>query len=174
MTTQEREFELAVRSYSNDMYRFSFWLCRDHHVAEDLVQEAFQRAWLHWGKLNDAVTLKKWLFSILRNEFLRRFERKQIDTVDMDEVEIPIAGGLGLDEAYGLRQMLMNTPVSLREPLLLQVLGGYSAEELAELYQTSTGAVTTRLSRARQWLRNQLHQDQQEFSPTLSKMEQLL
>ncbi|MFX8477671.1 sigma factor, partial [Acinetobacter baumannii] len=73
MTTQEREFELAVRSYSKDMYRFAFWLCHDHHVAEDLVQESFQRAWSHWGKLNDAVTLKKWLFSILRNEFLRRF-----------------------------------------------------------------------------------------------------
>lgn len=164
MSTQAREFELAVRSFSADLYRFAYWLARDRHVAEDLVQECFQRAWCNWASLGDEMALKKWLFTILRNEFLRRFERKQLDTVDIDEVESPPAGGLGMDELYALRRALANAPASLREPLLMQVLGGFSAGELAELHQTTAGAITTRLSRARQWLRARLLGDEAETS----------
>ena len=41
---RREEFEQAVRAYSADLYRFAYWLCRDRHVAEDLVQETFLRA----------------------------------------------------------------------------------------------------------------------------------
>jgi RNA polymerase sigma-70 factor (ECF subfamily) len=156
MNAPAREFELAVRSFSSDLYRFAYWLARDRYIAEELVQECFQRAWSNWASLNDPVALKKWLFTILRREFLRRFERKQFDLVDIEEVESPAADDLALDEVYGLRQALARAPESLRDVLLMQVLGGFSAEEIAELQQTSPGAITTRLSRARQWLRSAL------------------
>jgi RNA polymerase sigma-70 factor, ECF subfamily len=42
---------------------------------------------------------------------------------------------------------------------VLQVLGGFSAEEIAEMLETTPGAVTTRLTRARQWLRARLSGD---------------
>lgn len=151
-----REYELAVRSFSADLYRFAYWLSRDKYVAEELVQECFQRAWIHWESLQDAQALKKWLLTILRREYLRRFERKQLDVMDIDmlqEFEMPTAEGLDLSEIMALRQALMRAPDSLRDVLLLQVLGGFSAEEIAQLEQTSTGAITTRLSRSRQWLR---------------------
>lgn len=156
MSAKSVEFELAVRSFSGDLYRFAFWLARDRHVAEDLVQECFERAWNNWASLNNEVALKKWLFTILRREFLRRLERKQLDTVDIDALEMPTYDGLGLDEVYGLRQALASAPASLREPLLMQVLGGFSADELAVLNETTAGAMTTRLSRARQWLKAHL------------------
>lgn len=156
MTSRSREFELAVRSFSGDLYRFAFWLARDPHAAEDLVQECFQRAWINWESLNDQVALKKWLFTILRREFLRRLERKALDTVDIEGMEIPSCDTLGMDEVYGLRQALASAPANLREALLMQVLGGFSAEELAVMGETTTGAMTTRLSRARQWLRRRL------------------
>lgn len=156
MNAQAREFELAVRSFSSDLYRFAYWLARDRYVAEELVQDCFQRAWSNWASLNDPVALKKWLFTILRREFLRRFERKQFDLVDIEEIESPAADGLALEEIMALRQALASAPQSLRDVLLMQVLGGFSAEEIAELQQTSAGAITTRLSRARQWLRSHL------------------
>lgn len=156
MSARDRELELAVRTFAADLYRFAFWLARDRHAAEDLVQECFQRAWTNWESLNDPVTLKKWLFTILRREFLRRLERKQFDTVDLDGLEPAAADALGMDEIYGLRQALAIAPASLREPLLMQVLSGFTAEELATLNETTPGAMAVRLSRARQWLRQRL------------------
>jgi RNA polymerase sigma-70 factor (ECF subfamily) len=159
MSTAAHAFEQAVRSLSGELYRFAFWLARDRHVAEDLVQECFQRAWKNWDSLQDAQALKKWLFTILRNEFLRRVGCPRHDTVELDELslgedrEALTAAGLALDEVCALRQALARLPDSLREPLLLQVLGGFSAEEIGEIYQTSPGAITTRLSRARSELR---------------------
>lgn len=155
MSARSREFELAVKTFSGDLYRFAFWLVRDRHAAEDLVQECFQRAWSNWESLNDPLTLKKWLFTILRREFLRRLERKQLDIVDIDNLQVA-ADTLGLDEIVGVRQALASAPDSLREPLLMQVLGGFTAEELALLNDTTPGAITVRLSRARQWLRQRL------------------
>lgn len=159
MTSKSRQFELAVRSFSGDLYRFAFWLARDPHAAEDLVQECFQRAWINWENLHDQVALKKWLFTILRRQFLRRLERKQFETVDIEGLERASCDTLGMDETYGLRRALARAPANLREPLLMQVLGGFSAEELALLAETTTGAMTTRLSRARQWLRHYLRGD---------------
>lgn len=164
MNTKAREFELAVRSFSSDLYRFAFWLVRDRCTAEDLVQECFQRAWSNWESLNDQVALKKWLFTILRREFLRRLERKQLDLADIEDAEIPMIDGLAMDEVFGLRQALASAPVNLTEPLLLQVLGGFSVDELAEQHSTTAGAMMTRLSRARQWLRSYLNGEQSDES----------
>lgn len=159
MSSREREFELAVRSFSADLYRFAYWLARDRHAAEDLVQECFQRAWSNWESLNNQIAMKKWLFTILRREFLRKLERKQLDTVDIGEFELPQNDTLDMEEAFGLRQALARAPMNLRDPLLLQVLGGFSVDELAELNQTTVMAMTARLSRGRQWLRTYLRED---------------
>lgn len=156
MSAREREFELAVRSFSGDLYRFAYWLARDRHQAEDLVQECFQRAWANWASLNDSQAMKKWLFTILRREFLRRAARPGADTVDIDECELPALDAAGPDELLALREALARAPAALREPLVMQVLGGFSADELAQLHDTTAGAMTTRLSRARQWFRNYL------------------
>lgn len=170
MSARDREFELAVKSFSGDLYRFAFWLARDRHVAEDLVQECFQRAWINWENLNDQVAVKKWLFTILRREFLRRLERKQFETIDIEGLDLPSADTLSMDEVYSLRQALASAPDSLREPLVMQVLGGFSADELAALNQTTAGAMVTRLSRARQWMRNRLKSDDTLAAPaTLGK-----
>lgn len=156
MSAPAREFELAVRTFSGELYRLAYWLARDKYVAEELVQDCFQRAWNNWESLNDPTALKKWLFTILRREFLRRFERKQFDIVDIDsidEFDMPMNEGPDMVEILSLRKALASAPASLRDVLVMQVLGGFSSDELARLEQTTSGAITTRLSRARLWLR---------------------
>jgi len=157
MPAKQHTFELAVRAYSDDLYRFAYWLCKHPSDAEGLVQECFQRAWRAWHTLQDEKAVKAWLFTILRREFLRRCEKIPMETDPLeDHPDIPDTQP-GHDDVLALRQALHQAPLSLREPLLLQVLGGFSCDEIAELQQTSSGAVMTRLTRARHWLRRFLN-----------------
>jgi len=144
-----------VRAYSADLYRYAHWLCRDRHLAEDLVQEAFARAWSAWADLRDLAQAKAWLFAILRNERARMFARKQVATLagELDESQLPPAPSF--EPGLEMAQIVAMLPETYREPLLLQVLGGFSCAEIAAMLATSEGAVMTRLTRARQALRQQ-------------------
>ncbi|MDY6942353.1 MAG: sigma-70 family RNA polymerase sigma factor [Pseudomonadota bacterium] len=155
MNDKQRGFELIVKAYSDDMYRFAYWLCGDQHQAHDLVQETFLRAWRSIDKLRDAKAVKAWLFTTLRRENARLYERKRFDTTDIDEMEL--ADGFTPEpmEAANLAQIrghLLDLPPDYREPLVLQVLFGHSVAEIAELLELSDSAVMTRLFRARQKL----------------------
>jgi RNA polymerase sigma-70 factor (ECF subfamily) len=152
---QRDEFEQTVRAYSADLYRYAYWLSRDRFTAEELVQECFARAWAAWVDLKDRAAAKPWLIAILRNERARMFARKAIPLADEDvqELEMPVHSNEG--ERLDLRRRLERLPEAYREPLLLQVLGGYSCAEIAAMLSTSEGAVMTRLTRARQALRDE-------------------
>jgi RNA polymerase sigma-70 factor, ECF subfamily len=149
---REDDFERTVRAYGADLYRFAYSLCRDRFGAEDLVQESLSRAWKGWGALREPAAIKAWLFTIVRNEHARGFARKRVDVVDADvyELEVP---DLGASVDAGPEAMLAALPLAYREPLVLQVLGGFSCREIAAMLHTSEGAVMTRLCRARQALR---------------------
>lgn len=147
---KKSNFESLVRSYSAELYRYAYWLCRDRFMAEDLVQETFARAWQSWEGLRDDKAAKSWLYTILRNERARSFERKRIDIDDAVELDGLIdRTSAGPHEEIEMRQMLGALPRGYREPLVLQVLGGYSCAEIAKIMDISEGAVMTRLTRAR-------------------------
>ena len=150
------DFETTVRAYSADLYRYAWWLCRDRHLAEDMVQETFARAWKSWAELRDIGVARAWLVTILRNEMARSFARNR-PAVDIDavaEAELPALPSF--EGEVEMAQMLGLLPATYREPLLLQVLGGLSCAEIAGMLGTTEGAVMTRLTRARQALRQQL------------------
>jgi RNA polymerase sigma-70 factor (ECF subfamily) len=151
-----RGFEQAVRAHGGDLYRYAYWLCRDHSRAEDIVQEALERAWKSWADLNDRGAAKGWLFAIARNEFLRGFERKGLEIDERDIEEIDPGFEQRLDAEMDVRRALRTLPFTLREPLMMQVLGGFSCSEIATALGTTEGAVMTRLTRARQTLRRLL------------------
>lgn len=168
-------FESMVRAYATDLYRFSYWLCRDRTLAEDLVQETFARAWKAWNQLQSEAAVKSWLFAILRNEHTRLRARKSV-IMEVDEVQweallqthAEACGPYDSAEAMSISewdQLLRSLPSNYREPLLLQVIGGFTAAEIAEILSLSDGAVTMRLARARQALRRTL-------SPSLSRRKQ--
>lgn len=150
------DFDQAVRTHSGDLYRYAYWLSRDRSRAEDVVQEALARAWKAWGDLKNRDAVKSWLFAIVRNEHLRAFERKGLDMDDRDIEEIDPPMEAKLEVALDVREALRTLPLSLREPLLMQVLGGFSCREIAKSLGTTEGAVMTRLTRARQALRRLL------------------
>lgn len=138
--------------HHRDMYRYAAWLCRDKAVAEDVVQEALLRAWKSLDGLRDDTAAKPWLLTIVRRENARYHERKRLETVDIDNLTVSQAALLAeqADEALeDMRQAIYALDDGYREPLVLQVLMGYSTNEIAEQMGLNQGAVLTRLHRAR-------------------------
>lgn len=154
---RQKRYESLVRAYHRDLYRYAYWLCKDKHVAEDLVQETCLRAWKAIDSLKDEKAAKSWLITILRRENARRFERKQFDLVDIDE---PGNHGFTDDNEHHqlnwLRHQIMKLDVEYREPLFLQVIGGFSGEEISQILELNKNTVMTRLFRARNQIKEQL------------------
>lgn len=146
-------FEILVRAHSGELYRFAYWLCRDRSLAEDLVQETFARAFKGWTGLRDDKAVRAWLYVILRHEHARLFEKKtvEIDPVDLDDINIGIDANT--QQALEMEEALRALPDGYREPLLLQVLGGFTCREIGQILDLPEAAVMTRLSRARKALR---------------------
>jgi RNA polymerase sigma-70 factor (ECF subfamily) len=139
-----------------DLVRFAHWLARDRAIAEDIVQEALLRAWRSREALKDPNAARAWLLTIVRREHARLYERKRLELVSLDEVVETHASPKVAEpegELFALRHAIMRLPIEYREPLLLQVLGGFSTEEIARELALSATAVLTRLFRARNKLR---------------------
>jgi RNA polymerase sigma-70 factor (ECF subfamily) len=135
-----------------DMFRYAAWLSRDKSIAEDVVQEALLRAWKSLDALRDDAAAKQWLLTIVRRENARYFERRRLETVDIDNLTASQSALLAEapnEELNDLREAIYELEDDYREPLVLQVLMGYSTNEIAELMGLKQGAVLTRLHRAR-------------------------
>lgn len=164
MTSEAEAFSLTVKAYSADLYRYAYWLCKQPHQSEDLVQETFLRAWKKRKGLNNEKAIKFWLFTILRHEFLRtlnRSERLKFEPIDEKELNQLPDTQFNPEDSLALRQLLHQIPENLREPLVLQVLGGFSSQDIAELLSINEGTVYTRLTRARQWFRRSVKAKQE-------------
>ncbi len=145
-------FDRVVSVFYQDMYRYATWLCRDPGIAEEVVQEALLRAWKSLDALRDDEAAKPWLLTIVRRENARYFERKRLETVDIDNLS-PAQSALLAEtddsQVDDMRQAIFRLDDDYREPLVLQVLMGHSTKEIAELMGLQQGAVLTRLHRAR-------------------------
>ena len=157
MMDKKRKYALLIEAHSQDLYKYALWLCKDKNMAEDVMEEAFLRAWKSLDSLREAIAAKGWLFTIFRREHARQFERKQFQYKDVEEMDtIASDTQMGYDdrpEAFALRNALKRLPDDYREPLEMQVLGGFSCDEIATIMDISSSAVMTRLFRARKKMR---------------------
>ncbi len=159
ISARKRRFDELVSAWHSDMYRYAVWLSRDPSLAEDVVQEALIRAWKSLDALREEDAAKQWLLTIVRRENARHFERKRLQTVDIDELTPAQSALLGEEddtERDDIRAAIFALPDDYREPLVLQVLMGYSTDEIAGSMGITQGAVLTRLHRARHKLKAQL------------------
>ncbi|HEY7753492.1 MAG TPA: sigma-70 family RNA polymerase sigma factor [Steroidobacteraceae bacterium] len=158
-TDARRRFGSLCESLRPDLLRFAFWLGRDRQLAEDVVQEAMLRAWKSFDALEDEGKAKSWLLTIVRREFARTFERKRLEVANLDALvaaEAPVLAAEGDPDLAAMREALFRLDDEYREPLVLQVMMGYSTQEIADQMGLQQGAVLTRLFRARARLRHLL------------------
>lgn len=172
MTAPDRkhDFEKLVGAYADDLYRFGAWLTHDREVASDLVQETMLRAWRSLDSLKDVRAVKSWLFTTLRRENARRFERKRLPLVDIDDYNPGDDASLGPDgemEHSDMRKAVARLPLKYREPLVMQAMLGHSIAEIAEQLELSESATMTRVFRARQKLKVQFESSGQTVRPEM-------
>ncbi|MBN1238660.1 MAG: sigma-70 family RNA polymerase sigma factor [Gammaproteobacteria bacterium] len=156
---ERRLFDRWAVELRPDLFRYAFWLARDRALAEDIVQEALLRAWRAFGGLRDKQSVKQWLMTITRREYARTYQRKRLETTDLDALSAREEGLIAAHDDLDVREMrsaIFDLEAEYREPLVLQVLMGYKTEEIAGIMGISAGAVLTRLFRARRKLKSQL------------------
>ena len=157
MATKQVRYEALVKALHGDLYRYAYWLTHEKQVAEDLVQE-----WRALDSLKDEKAAKSWLITILRRENARRFERKRFDMSEYEEASIMDTQSTTTEqviENQWLRDKIAQLPAEYSEPLVLQVLGGYNGEDIANMLNLNKNTVMTRLFRARNQLKDALEKE---------------
>jgi len=159
---RRQRYESLVAELYQDVYRYAFWLTRNKSVAEDIVQETFLRAWRSFDSLQNDAAAKAWLFTILRRENARLYERYRPELVDIDDVSVAQESQSDPDQQQKqteLHHAIMRLDKDYRDPLLLQIIGGFSGKEIAGILDLNNNTVMTRLFRARSKLKDMLLPD---------------
>mgnify|MGYP000471743291 FL=1 len=129
---RRERYERLVGALYQDVYRYGFWLCKSQPLAEDLTQETFLRAWRSLDSLQNDDAAKPWLFTILRRENARLYERYRPELVDIEE-QVVIEEESTQPEHRMERKWLFRAINQLekdyRDPLLLQIIGGFNGNE---------------------------------------------
>ena len=152
----EERFTALVREYQNLLWHIAYTMLHSEQDAADAAQEALLRAWRARGTFRGEASAKTWLTRILINVCKSMRRRKLIFTPLTGLEEAPLA----VDHAP-LHDALKSLPDSLRLPLVLVYLEGFSVDEVAKSLSIPSGTVKSRLHRGRKELAQRL--DKEEF-----------
>jgi len=129
----------------------------DRHEAEDIVQETYRSAWTSRRGYEAGHSQRAWLASILRRRVVDRWRRRTLPGPTGGdftmEVEVNGADPLANDYTDEMQHALNRLPLELRESLLLVVVAELTHQEVANLLGVPLGTVLSRVSRARERLR---------------------
>jgi RNA polymerase sigma factor (sigma-70 family) len=165
LENQIPNFEQVVLPHLDAAYNLARWLTRNTQDAEDVVQEAYLRAFRFFGGFHGG-NARTWLLKIVRNTcytWLHQNRPQQPTTAfdeelhtDMAQSQSPETLVLRKADRQLLNHALEELPVDFREVLVLLELEGLSYKEIAEVLAIPIGTVMSRLARARHRLRDSL------------------
>lgn len=146
-----------IQPYLQRLYGYAFSLARDHHQAEDLVQECALRALTAKNTPRDEPAYRSWLFRILRNLFLDHIRQaKTATSVTEDEKFVPETeywqGNERFITVLTVNLEMAKLPQPQREIITLIDFVGLTYAETSELLDVPVGTVMSRISRARRML----------------------
>jgi RNA polymerase sigma-70 factor (ECF subfamily) len=149
-------FEARVMPHMAAAYNLARWLTRNDHDAEDVVQEAYLRAFRFFDSLRGDDP-RAWLLTIVRNTCFTWMEQNRKPTLVLNDniaesnssqsnPEELLAANI---EASLLRQTLEELPLEFREVIVLRELEGLSYKEISAVTSVPIGTVMSRLARGR-------------------------
>ncbi len=158
---ESARFEQAVLPHLGAAYNLARWLTRDGHDAEDVVQEAYLRAFRSFGGFQ-GTDGRAWLLAIVRNACYTWLERKrargvvvpleeQAHAAEIDALD-PEKHLVRQEDVASVRRAVEELGPELREVVVLRDLQGLSYKEIAAVADIPLGTVMSRLARAREKL----------------------
>ncbi len=168
-TPTRHAVEAELLAHLDDVYRYALSLTREVADAEDLVQDTFLQALRHRDQYTPGTNARAWLFTICRNLYLRRREKRAREEPTETEALERLAGAAAppvpdadaaLFEAPELdgviRRELDRLPEEYREVVVLSDLQDLSYADVARVLEVPIGTVKSRLFRARRRLQESL------------------
>jgi RNA polymerase sigma-70 factor (ECF subfamily) len=173
LARDDQAFRIIMSRYNRRLYRIARGIVRNDSDAEDVVQEAYVKAFMHLADFRGEASLATWLSRITINEALGRLRRKrtrkevaQIDDQRTQAEIIPFPQMTTQEDpekTMAQRQILQlveqatdNLPENFRLVFITRVIEGMNVEETAEILGIPPETVKTRLHRARKLVREQL------------------
>jgi len=164
-------FEEEALELADQMYRVARRLVGSREEAEDLVQDAYARAFRSWRSFRPGTNLRAWLFRILTNLNIDRGRREQRapDTQPIEEGDYYLynrleenGGATDVDEVVerlsqdSIVQALSSVPHDFRDVIVLVDIGDFSYQDAAQILDIPVGTVMSRLHRGRRLLKQAL------------------
>jgi RNA polymerase sigma-70 factor (ECF subfamily) len=170
------EFERQMLPHLDALYRSALGMTKNSSDAEDLVQEAFVRAFQFFDQFQGGTNARAWLFRILTNLYINSYRRKtrEPEKLSYDEMEdfylynrlahaeSSGAGGSPEQEVVekvqieAIRDAIGKLPDEYRETVILSDLNDFSYQEIADILNIPIGTVRSRLSRGRRLVQKAL------------------
>ncbi|HEV2277246.1 MAG TPA: RNA polymerase sigma factor [Acidobacteriaceae bacterium] len=160
-------YEILMRRYNQRLYRLVRAILRDDSEAEDVMQDAYVRAYQHLAQFENRAPFAAWLSRIAVHEALTRLRRRQrTDQLDAEDAEYPMHvtdSSLNPEErashaefARMLEDAILALPADYRTVLMLRDVEELSTAETAAALSISEANVKVRLLRGRAKLRRKL------------------
>ena len=170
-----QNFEAAALPHFGAAYNLARWLTRNDTDAEDVVQEAYLRAFRFFGSFHGG-DVRPWLLAIVRNTCYTWMQHNRSPELtiplddDLHEIESkdlnPEALLLQSADTQKVRQALEGLPAEFCEVIVLRELEGLSYKQIADVAEIPVGTVMSRLARARkrlqQILKSQVNKESRE------------
>ena len=169
MSDTNSRFETEVLPCLDAAYSLARWLVRDEHVAQDVVQDAYLRAFRYFGSFRGG-DARPWLLGIVRNVCYSWFAQQKrsleveygMDDADapsldsQDRVQTPETILVQKVERAQVTAAITSLPIPFREVLVLREIEELSYDDIARVLEIPRGTVMSRLSRARRMLHEAL------------------
>ena len=169
-THRGQVFRENALHYLDGLYGYAMTLTHKRADAEDLVQETYLRAMSAFERLRPNTNLKSWLFTILRNIYINQIrDGRSHLRVDIDDPvhgrwefedkssKDPLLLYAAKEKQADVRKAIEKLPNAYREVIVLREFEELSYEQIAQILDCPSGTVMSRLSRAREALREMLH-----------------